>query len=74
MLFDDRSESPGIKFNDADLLGIPLRLTVSPRSLEKNSVELKKRSEKEFELLPLEGVAEKIKGIIAGVLGSQSSA
>jgi len=74
VLFDDRSESPGIKFNDADLLGIPLRLTVSPRSLEKNSVELKKRSEKEFQLLPLEGVAEKIRGIIAEGLGSQGSA
>ena len=46
VLFDDREESPGVKFNDADLLGIPFRVTVSPRTFEKNSVEFKKRSEK----------------------------
>ena len=64
VLFDDRNESPGIKFNDADLLGIPFRLTVSPRTLEKNGAELKKRSEKEFQLLPLEGTAEKLKELV----------
>jgi len=64
VLFDDRNESPGIKFNDADLLGIPYRLTISPRTLEKNSAELKKRSEKEFELLPLEEIAEKLKELV----------
>ena len=35
VLYDDREESPGVKFNDADLLGMPLRVTVSPRTLEK---------------------------------------
>ncbi len=65
VLFDDRQESPGVKFNDADLLGIPLRLTVSPRTLEKKSVELKKRSEKEAQLLPLEGIAKKLKALIS---------
>ncbi|MFC2002959.1 proline--tRNA ligase [Chloroflexota bacterium] len=64
VLFDDRSESPGIKFNDADLLGIPFRLTISPRTLEKNSAELKKRSEKELQLLPMEGIASKLKELI----------
>jgi len=64
VLFNDRHESPGVKFNDADLLGIPIRLTVSPRSLEKNSAELKKRAEKEFQLLPLEGIVEKIKEVV----------
>ena len=63
-LLDDRSESPGIKFNDADLLGIPLRLTISPRTLEKESVELKWRSEKKFELVPLDKAASKIKGLV----------
>ena len=33
VLYDDRDESPGVKFNDADLIGIPLRLTVGDRSL-----------------------------------------
>lgn len=62
VLFDDRQESPGVKFNDADLLGIPIRLTVSPRTLEKNSVELKRRAEKESELVPLGEAVKRLKG------------
>jgi prolyl-tRNA synthetase len=65
VLFDDRTESPGIKFNDADLLGIPLRITISPRTLDKNSVEVKWRAEKEAKILPLEGLAATIKQIVA---------
>jgi len=64
VLFDDRQESPGVKFNDADLLGIPIRVTISPRTLEKNSAEIKKRSEKEAELVPLEKIAKKLKELI----------
>jgi len=64
VLFDDRKESPGVKFNDADLLGIPIRVTISPRTLEKDSVEVKWRSEKESELVPLEGIAARLKGLI----------
>jgi len=64
VLFYDRVESPGVKFNDADLLGIPLRITVSPRSLEKGSIEVKKRTEKESQLIPVNGAVEKIKEII----------
>ncbi|GAH90113.1 unnamed protein product, partial [marine sediment metagenome] len=67
-LFDDRKESPGVKFNDADLLGIPIRVTISPRTLETNSVEIKWRSEKESQLLPLEGIAERLKGLITDSL------
>jgi len=63
VLFDDRNESPGVKFNDADLLGMPLRVTISPRTLEKNSAEIKKRSEKDSQLVPLEGIAEKLKAL-----------
>ncbi len=43
-LFDDREESPGVKFNDADLLGLPVRLTVSARTLQAGGVELKPRA------------------------------
>jgi len=67
VLFDDRNESAGIKFNDADLLGIPVRVTVSPRTLEKNSVEIKRRSEKEAELAPLKGIAGKLKELITKI-------
>ncbi len=66
VLFDDRRESAGVKFNDADLLGIPIRVTISPRTLDKNSVEIKKRSEKEAELVPLEGIVAKLRGLIKG--------
>jgi len=64
VLFDDRQESPGVKFNDADLLGIPVRITLSPRTLERNSVEIKWRSEKESQLLPLEGITARLKELI----------
>ena len=64
VLFDDRLESPGVKFNDADLLGIPLRMTVSPRTLKENSIELKKRTEKDTELVPLSQAVERLKGLI----------
>lgn len=60
VLFDDRDESPGVKFNDADLLGIPLRLTLSPRTLKNRSVEMKWRLERQVRLLPLEGLATEI--------------
>ena len=65
VLFDDRKESPGVKFNDADLLGIPIRVTISPRTLETNSVEIKRRSEKESQLLPLEGIVTRLKELIS---------
>jgi prolyl-tRNA synthetase len=64
VLYDDRSESTGVKFNDADLLGIPLRITVSPRSLEKGCIEVKWRSEKKAELVPLEEAVAKIKEML----------
>lgn len=64
VLFDDRKESPGIKFNDADLLGIPIRLTISPRTLETNSVEIKKRFVKKSQLVPLAETGEKLKKLI----------
>jgi len=64
-LFDDRNESPGVKFNDADLLGIPLRVTISPRTLETNSVEVKWRSQKESELVPLEGITTRLTELIS---------
>jgi prolyl-tRNA synthetase len=45
VLYDDRDESAGVKFADADLIGIPLRATVSPRSIKAGGVELKLRGE-----------------------------
>jgi len=61
VLFDDRQESPGVKFNDADLLGIPIRVTISPRTLKKDSLEIKLRLEKKAQLVPLANLAEKLR-------------
>lgn len=54
VLYDDRDESAGVKFNDADLLGIPRRVTISQSTLEKKSVELKPRANAKTELIPLD--------------------
>jgi len=54
VLYDDREDkSPGEKFADADLIGIPLRIVVSKRTLAKNCVEIKKRSKTKIELVKL---------------------
>jgi prolyl-tRNA synthetase len=53
VLFDDRVESAGVKFNDADLLGMPMRLVVSPRNLKQSAVEVKCRRDADGELVPL---------------------
>ncbi len=54
VLYDDRAERAGVKFNDADLIGIPWRVTVSPKTLAQDSVEVKKRSAREHQLVPLQ--------------------
>jgi prolyl-tRNA synthetase len=64
VLYDDRHESPGVKFNDADLLGIPLRVTISPRTLEKDSVEVKWRTEKQTQLVSLASLAATLKELV----------
>jgi len=71
VLFDDRDDSPGVKFNDADLLGIPLRLTLSPRTLQSQSVEAKWRTEKEAPLLPLDNLAVQVKKLLDEAVSSQ---
>ena len=60
VLFDDRDESAGVKFNDADLMGIPIRVVISPRNLKQDSAEVKRRDQKEAELVPLNKVSEKL--------------
>ena len=60
VLYDDRNESPGVKFNDADLIGIPLRITVGGRSLKKGGVELKRRAAKDIALVPLDEVVARV--------------
>ncbi|MFA5083911.1 MAG: proline--tRNA ligase [Candidatus Paceibacterota bacterium] len=62
VLYDDREGvSAGEKFTDADLIGIPRRLVVSEKTLAGKKVEIKRRDEKEIELLTLEQIIKKIK-------------
>lgn len=60
VLFDDRDERAGAKLNDADLIGIPLRLVVSARMSEKQSVEWKDRSAKDAEIVKIDGLIKKV--------------
>jgi len=64
VLYDDRVETPGVKLNDADLLGMPLRVVISPRTLKNASVEVKQRHEKNAKIIPLEGVADKLRAML----------
>jgi prolyl-tRNA synthetase len=61
VLYDDREESPGVKFNDADLLGMPVRLTIGPRSLERGGVEVKARRSDEPRIVPVPEVATAVR-------------
>jgi prolyl-tRNA synthetase len=61
VLYDDRDESPGVKFNDADLIGLPIRLTVSERALAQGGVEMKLRSQTEKVIIPLDEMAARIR-------------
>jgi len=60
VLFDDRDERPGVKFNDADLIGVPIRLTISKRSLENGGVEYKLRREDDREIVPMDALMARI--------------
>jgi prolyl-tRNA synthetase len=64
VLYDDRNESPGIKFNDADLIGCPVRITVSERALAQGGVEMKLRREMDKEIVPRSDVLERLRSVI----------
>jgi prolyl-tRNA synthetase len=61
-LYDDREERAGVKFNDADLIGIPLRITISTRSLKFGGFEFKRRTQDEHWIVPPEKAIETIMG------------
>ncbi len=61
VLLDDRDERAGVKFNDADLIGIPIRLTVGSRGLANGQVEMKLRHEDDRSDVPLDQVIERVK-------------
>lgn len=65
VLYDDRDARAGEKLNDADLIGIPLRLVVSPRTLEKRSVEWKERDKKEAKGITFDALIGEVKAYYA---------
>jgi len=56
VMLDDRDERPGVKFKDADLIGVPLRLTMGQKSLDAGGVEFKRRDEDDRDIVPLADV------------------
>ena len=70
VLFDDRDEAPGVKFADADLIGMPVRVVVSPRSLQNGGVEIKRRNQPPSESEICEAESDKIISTIKHALGT----
>ena len=64
VLYDDRQESVGVKFNDAELLGLPILLVVSPRNIAKDVVEVRRRAGGESTLVPRGVVAEYVQSLL----------
>lgn len=64
VLYDDRNERAGVKFNDSDLIGNPIRVSVSPRTLERGEAELKLRSASEAFFVPLDEVLPTVRRLL----------
>ena len=65
VLIDDRAERPGVKFKDADLIGIPLRLTIGSKGLKDGIIELKWRSQKDVEKIPVTEAEARVAAAVA---------
>jgi prolyl-tRNA synthetase len=65
-LYDDREEAPGVKFKDADLLGLPLRLTLSAKTLKENAVEVKIRRTGRIQMVKLDQILAWIENWTSG--------
>ena len=68
VLLDDRDERPGVKFKDADLIGIPLRMTVGAKGLEKGRVELRWRRDGKVDEILLDEASQKVQSIVKQAL------
>ena len=66
VLLDDRDERPGVKFNDMDLIGFPIRVTVGDKNLP--NVEIKLRTADSPELVPLDEAAQKISAMVKSAM------
>jgi len=64
VLLDDRDTSPGIKFKDADLIGIPLRVTIGEKNLKKGVVEIRRREDGQTTLVEKDKAVETLSVLI----------
>jgi prolyl-tRNA synthetase len=64
VLYDDREERPGVKFKDADLIGVPLRVTVGPKALARGAVELKGRRDATAQEIPFADAVERLTALV----------
>lgn len=67
VLYDDRDERAGVKFKDADLIGLPLRITIGERGLKDGNVEFKRRDQAEKEIVPLDQALAHAQSVIAAL-------
>ncbi|MBO8126381.1 MAG: proline--tRNA ligase [Firmicutes bacterium] len=67
VILDDRDERPGVKFKDADLIGIPYRVTVGPKGIKNGVLELYERKTGEIRELPIEGADRAIESLLRSV-------
>ncbi len=67
VLFDDRDEPPGVKFKDADLIGLPLRVVISKRSLQNGGLEVKVRREKDASIVAVEDGVKQVSRLLEGL-------
>jgi len=72
-LYDDRAESPGVKFADADLIGLPLRITIAPKSLAAGGVEFKRRDATDKTLVPLQAAIARARDELACLAAEQGA-
>ena len=68
VIYDDRNVRPGVMFSDADLLGVPVRLVVSPRNMKDSVVELSSRDKAVQEKVPLDQAVSAVKDLIDGMM------
>lgn len=61
VLLDDRKERAGVKFNDADLIGIPVRLTIGKKSAETNEIEWKERNQEDSVMVPYDNLVDRLR-------------
>ena len=66
VLYDDRKERPGVKFKDADLVGIPVRVVIGKRGLANGEMEISLRSDREKIMVPVADALGKVMELVGG--------